>query len=94
MDLDLPKGAAELFGFENLLAQGTKCSFYRHCEKDLIPFFERNDDYCVDAEGLLGAAGCEHDAVEWRLFTDSLKASRKWVLLHNGNYFAFMPIGP
>lgn len=29
---------------------------------------------CVDVEVLLGALGCDYDADEWRLFTDSAKA--------------------
>lgn len=40
---------------------------------------------CVDVEVLLGALGCDYDADEWRLFTDSTKANLKCVLLHTRN---------
>lgn len=45
------------------------------------------DDFtcCVDVKVLLGALGCDYDADEWRLFTDSTKASLKCLLLHTGN---------
>lgn len=59
---------ADLFGSrlieKALLAPGTKFSFYRHRKKDFIPFFEMDDDIiCADGEGLLGAMGCEYNAV-------------------------------
>ena len=37
--------------------------------------------------------GCVYDPTEWRLFIDSLKASLKCVVLHNGNRYASIPIG-
>lgn len=48
---------------KSFLAAGTELSSYKHCEKDLIPFFPMDDDfvYSGDAEDLLGAVGCEHD---------------------------------
>lgn len=63
--MDLPKEAAELLGCrlteKNLL--GATFLFIGIMRKDLIPFFEMDDDfvYWVDSDGLLGAMGCEHN---------------------------------
>ena len=99
-DLDLPKKSAELLSSrlndKNLLAPGTLVSFYRNREKDLLQFFEMEDDFvfCNNIRGLLEAMGCsQYQTTEWRLFIDSSKASLKCVLLHNGNQFASIPIG-
>ena len=38
-------------------------------------------------------AACVYDSTEQGLFIDSLKASLKRALLHNGNRYASIPIG-
>lgn len=85
----LPRESAELLESRhseiNLLDPGTKFPFYKHREKELIPFFEMDDHFicCVDVEGLLAAMGCKYDADKCRLFINSSKARLKCVL-HNG----------
>ena len=49
--------------------------------------------YCHKFAGLLQAMGCIHDPTEWPLFIDSSKTRLKFVLLHNGNRYASIPIG-
>lgn len=64
------------FSEKALLAPGTKFSFYRHRKKDFIPFFEMDDDIiCVDGKGLLGAMGCEYNAVGVDCSSTSREAS-------------------
>lgn len=98
-DSDLPKeGGLSYLGLGTLRKKASSLQefyFYTHRRKGLISFFEINEDfvYCVDAEGLSGAISCEYDADEWRLFTDSSKASLNCVLLHNVNDFVSMPVG-
>ena len=98
-DLDLPKASAELLASrlneKNLLSPGTKVTFFRMREKDLVQYFSMEDDfvYCKDIPGLLAAMNCTHDPAEWRFFIDSSKESLKCVLLHNGNQFASIPVG-
>jgi hypothetical protein len=48
--------------------------------------------FCNDVCSVIEALGHQHDPTEWRLFTDSSKASLKAVLLHNGNKIASVPM--
>ncbi len=63
-DLDLPKKSAELLSStlndKNLLALGTLVPFYPNRKKDLLQFFEMEDDFvfCNNIRGLLEAMGC------------------------------------
>ena len=50
--------------------------------------------YCNNIQGLLSEIGLhEYNQDEQRLFIDSSKRSLKYVLFHNGNKFACVPIG-
>jgi len=50
--------------------------------------------YCNNIQGLFSEMGLpEYNPDEWRLFIDSSKRSLKYVLHHNGNKFACVPIG-
>lgn len=99
-ELNLSKEASELLASrlheKNLLQPGTKVSFYRTREKDMLPFFTQEDNltFCLDVKGLLEKMGLlsQYDASDWRLFIDSSKRSLKCVLLHNGNRFGAIPI--
>lgn len=97
-DLDLPKNKAELLGSRlqqwNLLASDVRTSFYRHREKDLIPFFaqEGHVAVCIDVHGLFSAIGLCYDPDDWRLFVDASKSSLKAVLLHNSNQLPSVPV--
>ena len=97
-DLNLPKDAAELLGSRlkerSMLAPGTSFSWYRHREKDFLPFFAEDEDlvFCKDIPGLTKMYDIEYDSNEWRLFIDSSKRSLKAVLLHNGNTYALLPV--
>ena len=99
-DLNLSKESSELLASrlneKNLLHAGTKITFYRTREKDLLPFFseENNLVFCNDVGGLLKKMGLsEYLPHAWRLFIDSSKRSLKCVLLHNGNRYGSVPIG-
>lgn len=98
-DLALSKEASELLASrlndKNLLEQGAKITFYRTREKELLPFFNQEDNltFCLNVKGLFQKMGLPHyDANEWRLFIDSSKRSLKCVLLHNGNKFGSIPL--
>lgn len=58
-DLELPKESAEVLACrlkeKNLLASGTKVTFYRAREQDLLSFFNSENDlvFCSDVQGLL-----------------------------------------
>lgn len=98
-DLYLSKENSELLASrlreKNLLEFGTKVTFYRTREKDLLNFFSQEDDivFCQDVRGLLIKMGhSEYLPDDWRLFIDSSKRSLKCVLLHNGNKLASIPI--
>ena len=62
-DLSLSKEASELLASrlneKNLLQHGTKVTFYRSREKDLLQYFRVDSDlvYCHDVSGLLYAVG-------------------------------------
>jgi len=98
-DLNLSKEASELLASrlkeKNLLEPGTKITFYRTREKDLLPFFseEQNLVFCHAIRELLVKMGLpEYFPDDWRLFIDSSKRSLKCVLLHNGNKYGSIPI--
>ena len=54
---------------------------------------EENLLFCDNIEKLITAMGTLYTPSEWRLFIDSSKRSLKYVLLHNENKLAFVPIG-
>jgi len=97
-DLNLTKDKAELLASRlsewNLLAQGTKISFYRKRSEALAKFYATQDCfcYCMNIDNLMLELGYSHDSAEWRLFIDSSKASLKAVLIHNGNIRPSVPI--
>ena len=98
-DLNLSKAASELLASrlndKNLLERGTKITYYRTREKNLLPFLsqENNHVYCHEVSGLLEKMGStEYFPHDWRLFIDSSKRSLKCVLLHNGNKLGSIPI--
>ena len=97
-DLDLPKVSAVLLGSRlksrNMLDSEVTFSWYKHREKEYLPFFTKEDDlvYCVDIKGLIEKLGTTYEPSDWRLFIDSSKRSLKAVLLHNGNTFASIPL--
>nr|CAI5835337.1 unnamed protein product [Callosobruchus analis] len=98
-DLNLSKKAAEVLASrlkeKNLLEQGTKITFYRTREKDLLPFFSQEDNlvFCHEIRGLMKEMVLSaYIPDEWRLFIDSSKRSLKCVLLHNGNKYGSIPI--
>ena len=90
-DLELTNEKAELLGSRlqerNLLKPGTKISHFRSRHMKFSSFYsqEENVCFCNDISGLMQEIGCCYDPSEWRLFTDSSKASLKAALLHNGN---------
>ena len=99
-DLNLSKESSELLASrlneKNVLASGTKITFYRNRQKNLLPFFSENNQlvFCNDVEGLLKEMGLSgYVPNEWHLFIDSSKRSLKCVLLHNGNRYGSIPIG-
>lgn len=99
-DLNLSKESSELLASrlkeKNLLYPGTKITYYRNREKDLLPFFSQDNNlvYCNDVKGLLEKMDLlEYIPDQWRLFIDSSKRSLKCVLLHNGNKYGSIPIG-
>ncbi|KAL4107754.1 hypothetical protein QTP88_018046 [Uroleucon formosanum] len=98
-ELCLLKEASELLASrlndKNLLNSGTKITFYRTREKDLLSFFSHENDlvFCNDINGLLLKMGLnEYFSIDWRLFIDSSKRSLKCVLLHNGSRYGSIPI--
>ena len=98
-DLGLSKNKSELLGSRlqgwNLLQQETSISVYRNRDKDMVQFFNIDNDlsFCIDVNGLMLAIGYEHNPEEWRLFIDSSERSLKAVLLHNGNQLPSVPVG-
>ena len=98
-DLNLSKAASELHASrlngKNLLERGTKITFYRTREKNLLPFFsqENNVVYCHEVRGLLEKMSLtEYFPHDWCLFIDSSKRSLKCVLPHNGKKLGSIPI--
>ena len=98
-DLNLSKEASEVLASrlneKNLLQLGTNITFYRKREKDLLPYFSKENNlvFCNNVGGLVQQMGlAEYNPQEWRLFIDSSVRSLKCVLLHNGNKYASIPI--
>ena len=97
-DLDLPKVSAVLLGSRlksrNMLESKVTFSWYKHREKEYLPFFTKEADlvYCVDVKGFIEKLGTTYNSCDWRLFIDSSKRSLNAVLLHNGNLFASIPL--
>ena len=66
-DLNLPKDAAELLRSRlksrNLLLPGASFSWFRHREKDFVPYFTEEDKlaYCIDVEGLTRQFKIQYD---------------------------------
>ena len=60
----------------------------------LSSFYSQEESvyFCNDISSLMQEIGCCYDLSEWRLFTDSSKASLKAVLLHNGNEKPSIPV--
>jgi hypothetical protein len=99
-DLNTSKDSSELLASrlkeKDVLQPGTKITFYQSREKDLLPFFtkENNLVFCNDLGNLLKKiALSEYNPSEWRLFINSSKRSLKCVLLNNGNKYGSIPIG-
>lgn len=98
-DLNLPKDAAELLGSRlksrNLLLPGVSSSWFRYREKEFVTYFAQENElvYCTNVEGLMEKFKIQYDSSQWRLFIDSSKRSLKAVLLHNGGYYASIPVG-
>ncbi|CAN2390253.1 hypothetical protein PRIEUP_LOCUS289 [Pristimantis euphronides] len=97
-DLNLPKDAAELLGSRlksrNVLLPRGSFSWFRHHEKEFIPYLAQEEKlvYCIDVESLMGKFKIQYDSAQWRLFIDSSKRSLKAVLLHNGGFYASIPV--
>lgn len=80
---------------KKLLSSDTKISFYRERDKELRCYFseENGITFCSDIKNLLIKMGLkQYEPNNWRLFIDSSKRSLKWILLHNGNKYAGVPI--
>ena len=98
-DLNLSKESSELLASrlkeKNVLQTGTKITFYRRREKDLLPFFTKDNNvvFCNDIGNLKKIGLSEYNPSEWRLFIDSSKHSLKCVLLNNGNRYGSIPVG-
>ena len=66
-DLDLPKVSAVLLGSRlksrNMLDSEVTFSWYKHREKEYLPFFTKEDDlvYCVDIKGLTEKLGTTYE---------------------------------
>ena len=74
----------------------TNVTFYRNKEATFLPCFKQYEEIvvCNDVELLIMELGIAHyEANSWRLFIDSSKRSLKYVLLHNTNEYASIPIG-
>jgi hypothetical protein len=77
-DLNIYKEFSELLASrlkeKNILRTGTKITFYRRREKDLLPFFTEDNNlvFSNDIGNILKKIGrSEYNSSEWRLFIDS-----------------------
>ena len=91
-NLNLSKEAVEILASrlkdKNCLRTGASITFYRTREKELLPYFSKEEElvFCKDIEVvLLKMEASQYRALEWRLFIDSSKRCLKCVLQHNGN---------
>ena len=98
-NLSLSTDSAELLASrlkeKNLFSDSTHISFFRNKYQEYLRFFStvKNLVYCADIAQLLLKLGVpQYEPKDWRLFIDSSKQSLKFVLLHNGNQFASVPI--
>ena len=97
-DLKLTKKKSELLGSRlqerNLLKPDTKISHFQGRHMNFSSFYSQEENVCLcnDISGLIQEIGCSYDPSEWRLFIDSIKASLKAVLLHNGNEKPSIPV--
>ena len=98
-DLNLSKDSSELLVSrikkKNVLRSGTKITFYRRREKDLLLVFTKENSlvFCNVIGNLLKKIGLsEYNRREWRPSIDSSKRSLKCVVLNNGNKYASIPI--
>ena len=71
---------------KNLLQRCFRISLYRKRSKNVISFFQMENElcYCCDIDGLFHFFEQKHNSTEWRLFIDASKMSVKAVLLHIG----------
>ena len=96
-DLGLTKSGAKLLTFGlnewNLLG-AWKSTAYRNRNLEFFVYFDVIEDlcFCKDVEGLLSAAGIDHDCTQWRLFIDSSTKCLKAVLFRNGNMYPSIPL--
>lgn len=97
-DLELTKEKAELLASrlkeKQLLAPKTKVCFYRTRDEEFHLFFKEADGivFCTDIAGLVNRLGAPFNAEDWRLFIDGSSKSLKFILLHNGNKLASIPV--
>ncbi|EFN85778.1 hypothetical protein EAI_07696, partial [Harpegnathos saltator] len=97
-DLGLSKENAELLGFRlkerYLLESETTFSWYRHREKEFIPFSMVDSlVFCNNVSDLMHFLGLKsYNANEWRRFIDFSRRNLKVVFLHNGGIYASIPI--
>ncbi|CAN2390398.1 hypothetical protein PRIEUP_LOCUS434 [Pristimantis euphronides] len=83
-DLNLPKDAAELLGSRlksrNLLLPGVPFSWFRHREKELVPYFAQEDKlvYCIDVKSLMGQFKIKYYLAQWYIFIDQKKVSKQF----------------
>ena len=66
-----------------------KMCFYRGRHEEFKDLFSQEDGvvFCNEFRSVMEVFGHECNPDQWRLSIDSLKASLKVVLLHNGNKF-------
>lgn len=79
----------------NELQKGTKVSYYRNRDSEIVTFFSEIDGlvFCNGIPGLLKKMGInDYVPEQWRLFIDSSKYSLKVVLLHNENIYGSIPV--
>ena len=82
---------------KHVLDSSAKVSFCRKKDELFLPYFKEEKQlvYCDNVPGLLGELGIpSYNPEEWRRFLDSSKRSLKCVLLHNGNRYGAVPVGP
>lgn len=91
--MGLLKEYAELLGSrlrqKNLLAPGTSFSWFRHRERDFLPYFLEEGDlvYCSDIPRLMSRFNVKYEVSDWSLFINSSKRILKAMLLHNYNKY-------
>ena len=78
----------------NLVQEGVRITSFRNRNKDLVSFFEMENNlcYCTNIPGLFTSIGLPHNPSDLRFFIDSSKRCLKRVLLYNGNKYPCVPI--